>query len=173
MKLVFLDIDGVLNYELFWKDEAQDIKLKNLSESAPKGSHDICKDKIGLLNDLIEQTEAKIIISSTWRKYYTLDELRELFKFMGFKGEIIDTTPYLNFQKLDGYNYSVPRGCEIKAWLEINKDKLGVESHKIKYLILDDDSDMLYNQRHAYFRVDPYCGLTYNVIYRAVRYLNS
>ena len=44
---------------------------------------------------------------------------------------------------------------------------------KVKYVILDDDSDMLYWQRNSYFQVDSYSGLTPNLCYRVVNYLNN
>lgn len=71
------------------------------------------------------------------------------------------------------YKYSVPRGCEIKAWLELNKEKLGDKMSKVKYVILDDDSDMLYWQREHLFLTDAYAGLTKNIAYRVINYLNK
>jgi len=42
-----------------------------------------------------------------------------------------------------------------------------------KYIILDDDSDMLYWQRNNFICIDGGPGLTENVAYKAIRMLNS
>ena len=79
------------------------------------------------------------------------------------KGEIIDITPsFRGF--IDGY--STPRGVEIDVWLKsrgfqhINwsseEQKKVMEQSGIEgYLIIDDDSDMLYSQRSNFLQVHP------------------
>jgi hypothetical protein len=167
MKIIFLDIDGVLNNELWF---IKSMEAKTIFDT--RESRWFCPDNMKFLNYLVGKTGAKVVVSSSWRKSRTVDELKTLLKSNGFEGEVIDKTPVLYFKNKD-YPYSVPRGCEIKAWLEINKGILGQKMSKTKYIILDDDSDMLYWQRTNYFRIDPYVGLTNNVAYRAVRFLNS
>ena len=123
-----------------------------------------------VLNHIIDKTDAKIVISSTWRKGRTLEQLREIFTKVGFTGEIIDKTPSLFYSEKSGCTNSVPRGCEIEEWM---RSKYGyLESVNIKYVILDDDSDMLLSQRENYFRVDGYCGITPNLAYRVINFLN-
>ena len=57
------------------------------------------------------------------------------------------------------------RGQEIKEWLEQND----VE----RYAIIDDDRDMLPEQMDSFFHVDGYYGLTPNTVYRITRHLNA
>lgn len=175
MKLIFLDIDGVLNYQLYYQEKRQCDRHKELPEDAPDGAHDICERRISLLNDLIEDTGAKVVISSSWRNGKSVEELTQLFEYKGFKGEIIGKTPYLWFgiSAEQEYHYSVPRGCEIKAWLELNKDKLSEKMSEVRYVIFDDDSDMLYWQRDKFLWVDPYAGLTPSLIYKATKILGK
>lgn len=174
MKIIFLDIDGVLNNQLFYTEIDQATRFKQSKEDAPLGSCDIDSRCIGLLNHIIDKTGAKVVISSSWRQGKTIEELTYILNYCGFIGEIIGKTPYLQFKSnLENYNYSVPRGCEIKAWIETNKDILGSKVLKLKYVILDDDSDMLYWQRDNYFLVDGYCGITPNLAYRVIRFLNN
>jgi hypothetical protein len=170
MSLIFLDIDGVLNHQQFWHEKRQADQYKELPEDAPYGAHDIDPVKMGLLNTLVDATGAKVVISSSWRIGRSVDDLRELFDWFGFTGEIIDKTPRLWFghdQDEEWRNTSVPRGCEIKAWMENNKDRLGDKMSRVKYVIFDDDSDMLWWQREHFIWVDPYCGLTRTLIYKA------
>jgi hypothetical protein len=167
MKIIFLDIDGVLNHELWFKEQRHKTAKTKLEYKLSM----IDETKIELLNKLIEATRAKVVVSSTWRKNHTIEQLQKLFELKRFKGEIIGLTPILRFTGLKDYTYSVPRGNEIKAWLETNKGILNNKMSKVPYVIFDDDSDMLLWQRENFFWVDPYCGLTPNIIYKAKRFL--
>lgn len=156
MKVIFLDIDGVLNHsalnhtrELF--DEINDIKYDAM--------HMLSSKCISRLNDITDETGAKLVISSTWRKYEDVDDM--LIK-AGVTGEIIGHTPVLNF--LGAY-----RGNEIQVWINSNIKK----DDDFNYVILDDDSDMLYWQRNHMIIVDRECGLSQDAAYKAIRILKG
>lgn len=173
-KFAFVDVDGVLNHEIwFTSDECKKVSKERIDKD-DKNDYRRWFDPrcVELLNHLTDKTGAKIVVSSSWRGGRTVEELKKLFSDVGITGDVIDKTPKLNFKGLEGYNYSVPRGCEIKAWLETNKNILGDKLSKANYVILDDDSDMLLWQREKFLHVDSYCGLTYNVIDKAVQILN-
>ena len=146
--IIFLDIDGVLNHQLFYEQRGEQYEPQPI---------DIDEKSMGLLNDLVKSCDGRIVISASCRKNHTLERLQYLFKTKGFKGEIIDVTPVLDYNKLD-VRYSVPRGCEIDVWLATHG------KWNFKYAILDDDDDMLLQQKDNYFQVDDYCGITYNTI---------
>lgn len=166
-KIIFLDIDGVLNNQLWYGSD----KHKALPQSS-KIEWKISQfdpTSMKFLKSLLIDTKAEIVISSSWRKSNSLENLRTLFEPFGIpKEKIIGLTPIINYSKNFG---SVPRGCEIKSWL----DKRYTDSQRgeYQYVILDDDSDMLLWQQENYFRVDGYCGLTPNIIYRVTRFLNK
>lgn len=126
MKIIFLDIDGVLNTE-------KHIRYL-LHNDLPTQDNDWCDffdpKCIVKLKKIIDQTGAKIVISSTWR-FMGLDKLRKKFEERGILGEIIDRTSLSRFMR--------ERGYEIQTWLDNHDD---VES----YAILDDDVDMLPSQ---------------------------
>ena len=165
MKIIFLDIDGVLNSELFYKEKSQDKKCKGESKLQFYGEM-IDKRCIELLNSIIKDTDAQVVISSTWRKGRDISWLQSIFEARGFKYKILDKTPVLYFHPDCKTNISVPRGVEIYQWIK-NNPKVS------RYVIIDDDSDMMYWQRENFFRVDGYCGLTPNLSYRISRYLNE
>ena len=164
MKILFLDIDGVLNSQLFFESE----------EYKKDDDHTMIDTKlVHHINRIVEETGCKIVISSSWR-HSGLDECNRKLLSKGLNEMAIDITPSLYFEKnKHDYTYSVPRGCEIKAWLEMNKGILGDKISKTNYVILDDDSDMLLWQRENYFRCDSYCGITHNVAYRVIQFLNK
>jgi hypothetical protein len=143
MKIIFLDIDGVLNIIASTRDEwgacFQEPFVTNLRK-------------------LIEATGAKIVLSSTWR-FSGLKEIQRMWKARNLPGEVIAITPmsntkYLQFARdYDEVNIeetlNSPRGCEIEWWLNNNGYKRFFnDDNTIKsYVIIDDDKDMLYEHK--------------------------
>ena len=167
MKFIFLDIDGVLNHNLWYK---QDSHVKRYEEMGyPKC--DIDPDKLKLLDELVSETEAQIVISSTWRNNYTIEEFRKMFFELGFKNSDCITSTTLRLHFKEDCKISVPRGIEIYEW--INSHVEFDDREYLRYVIFDDDSDMMYWQRNNFLLVDSYCGLTPNLIYKAKIILNS
>lgn len=134
MKVIFLDIDGVLN----------NVRTANNPRDS-FGVDRLDKDCIRRLNKITDTTGAVIVISSTWRKMYlwsfTQGILFNKLREEGVTGAIIGITPddrecgYINEEYPDGSRGI--RGYEIKHWL--NKSRQDVEA----FVILDDDSDMV------------------------------
>lgn len=104
MKIIFLDVDGVLNSE-------QD----RFSWTIESDKHLI------LLACIVRRTDAKIVVSSSWRNCGLLDTLKT--RLNDFSMSIYDKTCYSE--------HGI-RGLEIKEWLDNHSD---VES----FVILDDE----------------------------------
>ncbi len=119
MKVIFLDIDGVL---------VNSSSLLTTSDSYIPDSN--C---LRLLNGLIKRTDSRIVITSAWRIGRTLVELQELLSGWGVDGIVLDKTPNSpNSREED-------RGFEIQLWLDDRKKSRGdVES----FVILDDNNHM-------------------------------
>jgi thiol-disulfide isomerase/thioredoxin len=64
IKVIFLDIDGVLNSHEYWVSERYKTYNGNI-ETHP--NYEISPDLVDTLNKIIEATKAKIVVSSTWR----------------------------------------------------------------------------------------------------------
>lgn len=161
-KAIFLDIDGCLNSELYYRKVPQTSrgpKVDNVSFWA----EDIDSESIEMLNTLIEKTAAKVIVSSTWRNK-GLPLLQKILEYKGFKYQLFDTTPYGGQGTL--------RGNEILMWIEAHKELCGHRHEFNRYVILDDDSDMLYWQKDNFLLVDGYVGITPRIVYKAIRILN-
>ena len=62
-KIVFLDIDGVLNSELHYVEKSQ----QQLADEIGYPLSEISRSAVSLLNQIVEKTGAKVVISSTWR----------------------------------------------------------------------------------------------------------
>ena len=161
-KIIFLDIDGVLNHENFYKKRYE----KRYQEDALAYPYsEIDPESVENLNSLIESTGAKVVISSTWR-HSGLEYCLDVLNFHGFKGDVIDITPDLS-------RHGGLRGNEILKWVEDNEKLIGSKHNFTEYVILDDDSDMLYWQRNNFILVDRYVGLTPGDVFRAKKILNG
>lgn len=161
MKIIFLDIDGVLNHELHYREMSQDNRFKKVGLPLCN----INNDTVEILNDLTDETGAKIVLSSTWRYGKTLDELKFMFKSFGITGDFIGKIPVIKLI-LEWWR-PAPRGLEIQCWLDHYEPK-----ERVIYVIFDDDTDMLYQQRDNFFHVDNFCGLTPTICDRAKTILN-
>lgn len=117
MKVIFTDVDGVLN-----------------EDSTPTRTKSrvifIDQEKLLRLKKIVDATGAKIVLSSTWR-YDRNDpkhngdflELQEAFHRVGL--EFFDYTP------VDAIG--IRRGMEIRAWLGLHRGEVD------RFVILDDE----------------------------------
>jgi hypothetical protein len=146
--VIFLDIDGVLN------------KL-GTKERCTNGCVGISPDLCANLNRILEETGAKIVISSTWRHSPTA--LEYLWDKMGktARQRCIGKTPNLDYEE-NGIWIGHTRGQEIRAWLE---------SHPTvkNFVIIDDDGDM--DGLHNHIQTDNWNGLTNDLADEAIRQL--
>jgi hypothetical protein len=188
MKIIFLDIDGVLNSENWYRRRFKEINTEDILGKYPFYEFDPLS--IAELNRIIEQTEAKVVVSSTWRIGKSVEDLQKMLDVVGFKGKIIDTTPHFFAKGTDNdanrIGYTIPRGCEIDWWLK-EKGKFQrinwsyerqleyLEKSLVKnYVILDDDSDMLYGQREHFVKTNIYgSGLVKQTADKAIQILNT
>lgn len=117
MKLIFLDIDGVL-----------------INRAAcMRGFGLVDPDCVAQLNRVIAETGAYLVMSSTWRMGKNIAEIKDQLLKWGVIGKLLDKTPY--FMDKD-------RGDEIQAWLTNHADIRGDIMPVEKFVILDDDRDM-------------------------------
>lgn len=72
MKVIFLDVDGVLNSSLDF------FELHYIGHHVNKGTKVLNRAALGLLKWIIDETGAKIVLSSTWRQNVSLDEFHKL-----------------------------------------------------------------------------------------------
>lgn len=137
MKVVFLDIDGVLNCHrtcIALGGIPHNIDPKSVAQLDPVG--------LSLIRRIVEASGAKVVLSSTWRILHRWQDVGVALDL-----PIIGATPR---GTLAGYE----RGHEIAAWLE---DHVEV-TH---YAIIDDDSDMLAHQKPYFVHTSGFDGFTW------------
>lgn len=155
MKIIFLDIDGVLNSKKFedkikWRKYPWRFRLLD-------------QEAILNLKDIVFETGAYIVLSSSWR--YHEDESHAVGRQLApYNLGIIDMTPtggvYVDNVK------EWRRGAEINAWLKEHPDVTN-------YVILDDDNDMLPEQMDHLVQTSWERGLEQEHIDKAIQILNS
>tara|TARA_R110000737_G_scaffold268697_3_gene276093 strand:- start:735 stop:1214 length:480 start_codon:yes stop_codon:yes gene_type:complete len=121
-KIIFLDIDGVLNVYPQGRDEFGSIFHKHFIDN---------------LKYIIEQTGAKLVISSTWR-HSGFQYINDMWEFRKLPGDVIGRTPDL----YDPSTGSIERGYEIQRYIDLFDVKT--------YCIIDDDADMLESQMNNF-----------------------
>lgn len=126
-KILFLDHDGVICLHKDWgsrfkkQEEWGGRKLSmSLREIPVKYRFDnFDKESIDVLNEIIQETDCDIIVSSDWRFHGTLEELQELYRDNGIKKVPIGTTK-LDFLKGSSMWPERNRAGEILEWVQQN-----------------------------------------------------
>lgn len=121
MRIIFLDLDGVMctnscsgkGKDNKWETEMFDHKC------------------VGVLNFILQETGAEIIISSDWRHTHTLQDMREIFCHNNVIKGPIGFTP--SSKTYTAMNLEGGRVDEIKFWLQLHAWK-----NDIKWVAVDD-----------------------------------
>ena len=140
MKIIFLDIDGVLNSLTSKRDT---------SGRFGRQAFENFKLILGKLPDTV------VVVTSLWRYHYTLPEMKEYFHEVGVDPHrIVDMAPDL--RRNDGVICDYPgRGEEIRAWLAQHPD---VD----RFAILDDvDLAQMAGLEEHFFQTEFDEGLLY------------
>lgn len=157
IKVIFLDIDGVLNLISQGHDEFGSIFHQHLVQN---------------LKYIIDKTNAKIVITSTYRTY-GLNYMIRMWKKRKYAGEIIGITPDHRHKT----GTTLQRGKEIQEWLLTSPYNVN------NYVILDDDTDMEDYQLDNFVQcsensdhedcIDIGYGLTRKCAEKAIKILNK
>jgi hypothetical protein len=144
-KVIFLDIDGVICTirEFNMTHVAKTYLTKyNVYPFNPK-----C---VKVLNEILEETKATIVLSSDWKLYFDLEELADIFSINGVKYAPVIVTP-------DYYKKDKDKKLEEIRTIEI---KDFINEHEINKYVVIDDLDM-YNGFNDEFIL---CGDNYQGI---------
>jgi hypothetical protein len=132
MKVIFLDHDGVICLATEWggrfkkrqkagckkdantKDMLLDLRFDNFNQKA-----------VDILNDIIKQTGAEIVVSSDWKRWANCEEMGEYYESKGICKKPIAFTPDLQNCTVHGslfiwsqvWDLEQTRSIEIKQYL--------------------------------------------------------
>ena len=133
MKVIFLDHDGVICLSNNWGGRTKkwakyrsinpdsDNEIKNAPVSVRFDDFD--KKAIKILNEIIEETECEIVVSSDWKLHATLDELGDYYELHGISKRPIDLTPNIGKCTVHGnlFIWSPRWDLEQTRTIEINQ----------------------------------------------------
>lgn len=159
-KILFLDIDGVLNPK-WWVQKP----------SVDRYGCAFSRKCVANLAKILKDTSAEIVVSSSW-KCMGLTGLQAMWKDRNLPGKVVDVTPdYLSDEMLQNSAFNnddvlYHRGCEIKGWLSLHGE--GVSN----YAIIDDMDDMLPEQLQHFVWTNEEFGLTEGDAAQAIMVLN-
>lgn len=160
-KVIFLDIDGVLNTEYWYSQKERD-----------QYGHTFDPASVANLAKIIEKTGAEIVISSSW-KYMGLETIQMMWKERMLPGKVIGITPesvnddYLLHADLKNINFFSIRGQEINDWMMLHGKDV---SH---YVIIDDMDFPLKEQQSHFVMTHPNVGITEWDAMKAIAILNA
>lgn len=159
MKIIFLDIDGVLNYNNWYvSKEYQALQWDedNELDIDPK-----CANRINKICAMEGNT--KIVITSDWR-FSWYGTIMRLTKGGINPDYILDKTPERIWITVPGFDHS--RGAEINDWLEAHPECTN-------YVIIDDRTDFKDEQQSHFIHVNPHIGFTDEQMMEVINILNN
>jgi hypothetical protein len=154
MKIIFLDHDGVICLSTEWggrfkKQQKAGRKLSQSIESLPVESRfdNFNKKAVGVLNEILEETNAEIVVSSDWKRWASVEEMGEYYESQGIKKKPIGFTKKLmdcdvpqNFAWSRQWELEQERSLEILQYLRDNP--------QITHWVAVDDLNMGIPQTH-------------------------
>lgn len=153
-KIIFLDIDGVLNTERHYE-----YCCKNGIASDERFGYPFDPEAVANLKKIIDETGAEIVISSSW-KFWSLSTMIDLWKGRNLPGKVIGITPQaisdemLLNADLTEMEMLPLKGTEINGWLSEHRRSVA------QYAILDDVNDMRPEQQSHFVQINPVVGIT-------------
>lgn len=155
MKVLFLDIDGVVNSEQWYETRT---KLPPTASREEWKANEFNPELCALVQRIIKETGATVVLSSSWRGHE--DNHNDIRKHVC---EFTEITPRLPRPNDTSWEYR-ERGREVNAWLMEHTEVT-------KYAILDDDGDFFDWQ--PLFQTSWKTGITVEIADRVIAYLSE
>ena len=164
-KIIFLDIDGVLDTQLWYTQMDRNTTID-------KYGYAFDPNAVANLKRIVEETGADIVISSSW-KCMGLTQMEDMWNDRNLPGRIVGITPnsvsdeLLLHADIDSMELFHIRGEEIKEWLSKHGKRVS------NYVIIDDMDNMLPEQQSHFIQTNPEVGITKEDSEKAIIILNK
>lgn len=157
--IIFLNIDGVLISENYILKNSNDAKA--LYTKIDNNYYmNFEKSKIELIKQLIDNTNACIVIVSYWCENNDLTKIKKIFEKYQLSDKIIDIVPYT--PKKSGYR--------VKSWINKKSDNFPYINNK-NFVIIDNDETGILENKHI--KCNSECGLTEDDISSSIKLLKK
>lgn len=141
--VIFIDIDGVFT-------------------SARTGWYNFDIYAVNFIRWVCEKSNSKLVVSSTWRKNHNYNFFASIFGEEYLHKHFRTTSLRTIYNDYDISKFR--RGLEIDCWLKLHNVN--------QYLILDDDSDMLDEQKSNFIKTDTMDGLSFENMLKIREFFN-
>ncbi len=113
--VIFIDIDGPLAWAT-WEDGR--VEITEMIQQPFKIPYPWVQEDCDALAKIVRDTEASLVVSSDWRKYFNINQLRSIFLTYGIPHwSVLDTTTHFNPRKKMSSSMEWDRVNEIHAWV--------------------------------------------------------
>jgi hypothetical protein len=117
-KIIFVDIDGPLAWGT-WRDGRISLDEGREAFTIP---YPWIEEDCQALQKICDETNAELVVSSDWKKHFTIIQLRNIFQHYNIYSPVIDTTTHQKlWNKLSKPSIEWERAAEITKWVKDNK----------------------------------------------------
>lgn len=162
MKVIFLDIDGVLNNGR-WNNQQVARRVEQGDFEFRSEADMICPEAVQHLNRIIEATGALVVISSSWRGCFPMPLIEVSLRDRGFKGAVIGCTGMNGVHE----GMTQKRGEEIMDWVK-------AVGHVESFVAIDDETnDEMEACGDSFVKTHYATGLLDTHVKKAIKILND
>lgn len=137
MKVIFLDIDGVLATHKEFMTNRTKFQTKHPEAKEIRIPYPFNSGCVKIFNEILDETNAVIVLSSDWRFHWDLTDLDKIFKFNGVKKSPIAVTSKIK-RKLSS-DLEDDRSFQIKKYVDETLPDVWVAIDDLKLSSLGDN----------------------------------
>ena len=117
-KIIFIDVDGPLAWGT-WGDGRVMLNESTKTFTIP---YPWVEEDCQALQKICDETNASLVISSDWRKHFSIIQLKTIFQNYGICSPIVDITTHQDlWNKMSRPSVEWERASEITKWVKDNK----------------------------------------------------
>ena len=148
MKVIFLDHDGVICLPTEWggRHKKQREFGRKMSQTVTEMPVEVRFDNfnkkaVKVLNEILEETGAEIVVSSDWKRWATVEEIGEYYESKGIIKKPIAFTKHLNECEYDT-NFIWSRSADLEQCRSIEIKQFLKEHPEVTHWVSIDDLNM-------------------------------
>jgi hypothetical protein len=149
MKVIFLDHDGVICLSTEWggrhkkqKDFGRKMSQGALEMPVEMRFDNFNRKAVNVLNEILEETDAEIVVSSDWKRWATVEEMGEYYESKGIAKKPIAFTPDLKDCTVHGDNFIWSRAWDLEQSRSIEIKQYLHDHPEVTHWVAVDDLRM-------------------------------
>jgi hypothetical protein len=117
-KIIFIDVDGPLAWAT-WNDGKVTINGGVEDFQIP---YPWVREDCEALQKICDETNAELVLSSDWKKHFTFNQMKRVFRHYGITARLIDITTHQDlWNKMSRTSLEHERALQIAKWAKDNK----------------------------------------------------